>query len=87
MVVTRDSRVPSFSGKVGPLQVHTLSMLGFKIGSGLLNLALAGLMDESRVEFELHFEVIVGAAEECKTSEKYDELEMDNVTATQQQSA
>ena len=42
-------------------------------------------MDESRVKFELHFEVIVGAAKEPKKSEEHDEPEMHRVTATQQQ--
>ena len=65
-MVTGDSRVPSFSGLVELLQNHTLSKLGFKIGSELLKLALAGLMDESRVQFEVQFEVIVGAADEPK---------------------
>ena len=46
-------------------------------------LGSAGLMDESRVKFELHFEVIVVAAEEPKN----DGPEMHSVTATQQQSA
>ena len=31
-----------------------------------LHLALAALVDESRAKFELHFEVIVGSAEEPK---------------------
>ena len=67
-------------------QNHTLSKLGFKIGSELLNFALAGLTDESRIELELQFEVIVGAAEEHKEREEDDEPEMHIVTATRQQS-
>ena len=43
-------------------------------------LGSAGLMDESRVKFELHFEVIVVAAEEPKKSEEHDEPEMHSVT-------
>ena len=50
-----------------------------------LNLALAGLMDGPRVKFDLHFEVIVVAAEEPKKSEEHDEPEMHRVAATQQQ--
>ena len=63
-------RVLSFSGKVGLLQVHTPSKLVFKIGKELLNLALAGLMYDSRMECELQFEMVLGAAEERKKSER-----------------
>ena len=51
-------------------QNHTLSKLGFKIGSEILNFALAGLTDESRMELDLQFEVIVGAAEEGRQNRK-----------------
>ena len=48
---------------------HALQV-GFEGGSELLNFSLAGLMDGSRVECELQFGMVLGAAEEPKKSER-----------------